>query len=109
MAIDIEQKIEKWKNKLLDLGKRNRLLNYKETKRSSLQILKPDCVSLWKTFVQDEKPLEFPYFDEFSNELFDEYSYSVETNQTIKEMQKTLRSLRIYYVYYLKTQRVLEI
>lgn len=94
MAIDIEIKIEKWKNKLLDLGKKNRLLNYKETKRSSLQILKPDCVSLWKTFVQDEKPLEFPYFDEFSNELFDEYSYSVETNQTIKEMQKTLRSLR---------------
>lgn len=94
MAIDIEFKIEKWKNKLLDLGKRNRLLNYKETKRSSLQILKPDCVSLWKTFVQDEKSLEFPYFDEFSNDLFDEYSYSVETNQTIKEMQKTLRSLR---------------
>ncbi len=94
MAIDIELKIEKWKNKLLDLGKRNRLLNYKETKRSSLQILKPNCVSLWKTFVQDEKPLQFPYFDEFSNDLFDEYSYNVETNQTIKEMQKTLRSLR---------------
>lgn len=94
MAIDIELKIEKWKNKLLDLGKRNRLLNYKETKRSSLQILNPDCVSLWKTFVQDEKLLEFPYFDEFSNNLFDDYSYSVETNQTIKEMQKTLRSLR---------------
>jgi len=94
MIIDIELKIEKWKSKLLDLGKKNRLLNYKETKRSSLQILKPDCASLWKTFVHDEKSLEFPYFDEFSNDLFDEYSYSVETNQTIKEMQKTLRSLR---------------
>jgi very-short-patch-repair endonuclease len=78
---------------LLDLGKRNRLLNYKETKRSSLQILTPDCISLWKSFVQDEKPLEFPYYDEFSIEL-EESSYSVQTNQTIKEMQKTLRSLR---------------
>jgi very-short-patch-repair endonuclease len=93
MIINIESKITVWKNKLLDLGKRNRLLNYKETKRSSLQILAPDCISLWKSFVQDEKPLEFPYYDEFSIEL-EESSYSVQTNQTIKEMQKTLRSLR---------------
>jgi len=93
MIINIDHKIDIWKNKLLDLGKRNRLLNYKETKRSSLQILKPDCISLWKSFVQDEKPLEFPYYDEFSIEL-EESLYSVRTNQTIKEMQKTLRSLR---------------
>ncbi|MDR1562303.1 MAG: DUF4011 domain-containing protein, partial [Dysgonamonadaceae bacterium] len=53
MNINIEHKITVWKTKLLDLGKRNRLLNYKETKRSSLQILTPDCISLWKSFVQD--------------------------------------------------------
>lgn len=94
MAIDIELKIENWKNKLLDLGKRNRLLNYRVTKRSSLQIFIPDCFSLWKTFVEDEKSLELPYFDDFSNEILDEDSYNVKTNQTIKEMQKTLRSLR---------------
>lgn len=94
MTIDVEYKIEKWKNKLLDLGKRNRLLNYKETKRSSLQIVKPDFFSLWKSFVQDEKPLEFPFHDEFATFLFEELSYSVETNQTIREMQKTLKVLR---------------
>ena len=60
MIVNIEQKIEKWKNKLLDLGKRNRLLNYRETKRSNLQILSPDCISLWNSFVKNEKPLEFP-------------------------------------------------
>ena len=59
-----------------------------------MQILKPDCISLWKSFVQDEKLLEFPYYDEFSTDLFEVSSYIVETNQTIKEMQKTLRSLR---------------
>jgi very-short-patch-repair endonuclease len=94
MRINLERKINAWKNKLLDLGKRNRLLNYKETKRSSLQISTPDCISLWKHFVQDEKTLEFPYYDEFSNDLFEETTHSVKTNQTIKEMQKTLRSLR---------------
>ena len=56
MAIKIEQKIEKWKNKLLDLGKKNRLLNYRETKRSSLQISSIDCFSLWNLFVKDETP-----------------------------------------------------
>ena len=94
MTVDIERKIEVWKNKLLDLGKRNRLLNYKETKRSSLQILTPDCISLWKSFVMDEKPVEFPYCDEFSTDLVEESSCGVETNQTVKEMQKTLRNLR---------------
>jgi len=93
MIVDIEKKIEKWKNKLLDLGKRNRLLNYKETKRSSLQILYPDSFSLWKSFVKNEKPLEFPYFDEFAIE-YEPTSYGVHTNQSVKEMQKTLRSLR---------------
>jgi hypothetical protein len=91
---------EKWKNKLLDLGKRNRLLYYRETKRSSLQILTPDCASLWKSFVQNEKPLVFPYYDEladydeFSENLPEKTVYSVETNQNITDMQKTLRYLR---------------
>ncbi|MDR1895290.1 MAG: DUF4011 domain-containing protein [Prevotellaceae bacterium] len=91
MIINIEQKVETWKNKLLDLGKRNRLLNYRETKRSDLSISTPDCITLWNSFVKNEKPLEFPYYDEYSIEL---ESYAVQTNQSIKEMQKTLRNLR---------------
>jgi len=93
MTISVEHKIEKWKNKLLDLGKRNRLLNYRETKRSSLQILSPNCTTLWDSFVKDEKPLEFPYYDEYSIE-FEQSLYGIETNQNIKEMQRTLRTLR---------------
>jgi hypothetical protein len=36
-----EQYIEKWKKRLLDLGKRNKLIAYHETKRSSLKITLP--------------------------------------------------------------------
>ena len=61
-AIDL--KLEAWKNKLLDLGKRNRLINYKETKRSSLKIIKPDILNLWQDFVVNERTIEFPFFDE---------------------------------------------
>ena len=95
----IDYRIEAWKNKLLDLGKRNRLLNYRDTKRSNLRIKKPTIFELWGSLIEKEETLEFPYFDDDqlsiaeSNE--DEgFEAIVITNQTIKEQQKTLRSLR---------------
>ncbi len=45
MTVNIENKIEIWQNKLLDLGKRNKLLNYRETKRSTLRIITPEIYS----------------------------------------------------------------
>ncbi|MEG1473588.1 MAG: DUF4011 domain-containing protein, partial [Christensenella sp.] len=101
---NLDQKLEIWKNKLLDLGKRNRLLNYRDTKRSNLRIKTPSIFDLWNSFVVSEKSLEFDYFDDEKASLFeanDEQetqentgSRSVITNQTIKEQQKTLRNLR---------------
>ena len=95
---NIDVKLAAWKNKLLDLGKRNKLINYKDTKRSSLRITTPQIYELWSDFVINEKPLEFPYVDEdqmnLAEVLENETLYSVVTNQPIKEQQKTLRSLR---------------
>ena len=62
MAVNIENKIEIWQNKLLDLGKRNKLLNYRETKRSTLRITTPKIYEFWDSFVKNEKPLEFPFY-----------------------------------------------
>ncbi len=56
----IDMKIEKWKNKLLDLGKRNRLINYKETTRSTLAISEPDIFELFDQLVNQERKLSFP-------------------------------------------------
>lgn len=100
--VTIDEKIEIWKNKLLDLGKRNRLLNYREVKRSSLRIEKPSIFELWKRFVVEEKPLQFPYYDDDEDNqlqlLQDSESasneFSVVTNQPVAEQQKTLRNLR---------------
>ena len=95
--IDVDAKIETWKNKLLDLGKRNRLLNYRETKRSSLSILSPQCFELYSSFVQNEQPLVFPNITEESNiddEDEEETFYQIKTNQSPKETQRTLKSLR---------------
>lgn len=96
-VIDVNAKIEAWKNKLLDLGKRNRLLNYRETKRSSLKILSPECFELYRSFVQEEKPLIFPNITDISEsdeENEEEYYYPIKTNQSPKETQRTLKSLR---------------
>ena len=55
-----DAKYESWKNKLLDLGKRNKLLNYKETKSSTLRITYPNYGDLYETFVKNENELVFP-------------------------------------------------
>ncbi len=95
---DVNVKIEVWKNKLLDLGKRNRLMNYRETKRSSLQILTPACFDLYQSFVQEEQPLIFPNLSDSSETGEDddeeEIYYPIKTNQSPKETQRTLKSLR---------------
>ncbi|RNC29234.1 MAG: ATP-dependent RecD-like DNA helicase [Candidatus Dichloromethanomonas elyunquensis] len=96
---NIDQKLEAWKNKLLDLGKRNRLLNYRDSKRSNLRIQKPSIFELWNSFVVNENPIKFPYYDEdqislLSNEQEIGLERNVMTNQTIKDQQKTLRNLR---------------
>ena len=51
MALGVKKKVDVWKNKLLDLGKKNRLINYLETKRSTLSIIQPEIFTLWESTV----------------------------------------------------------
>ena len=100
--VNMDMKLNTWKNKLLDMGKRNRLLNYRDTRRSNLRIKLPGIYDLWDSFVVNEHSLEFPFVDEEqqlsleeeSGDSITETSGSVQTNQPIKEQQRTLRNLR---------------
>ena len=92
--VNIDTKYEVWKNKLLDLGKRNRLLNYRDTARSNVKIEYPDCSTLWDMFVKNETPLVFPFETEDSEEYENEFEANVETNKNISDLQKALRNLR---------------
>ena len=49
--INMESKLNDWKNKLLDMGKRNQLLNYRDTCNSNLKIQSPKIYELWDSFV----------------------------------------------------------
>ncbi|WP_059041933.1 DUF4011 domain-containing protein [Paenibacillus rubinfantis] len=97
-AIDV--RIDKWKKRLLDLGKKNRLINYRETKRSNIKIVSPDLAELFRLLVVNESALEFPFpyeeLEDEDDEATEPYTSlgDIQTNQSIKEQQKTLRNLR---------------
>jgi very-short-patch-repair endonuclease len=96
----IDQSIEIWKKRLLDLGKRNRLINYRETKRSNIKILSPSIDELYTRLVIDEEHLAFSYADEMVSEDVDGDGKGItvygdlQTDRNISEQQKTLRNLR---------------
>lgn len=110
--MDFKVKFDYWKNSLLDLGKRNKLINFKETKRSTITIDSPDMYSLWDRVVNNEEIISFPsYFESFDidhddeiNRDFDEeikigesytfFNSDIQTNQTVKELQQTLRNIK---------------
>src|SRR5256885_14649123 len=51
-----------WKEHLLDLSARNRLLNFRPTKVSTIQITAPDVTGLFRRLVMTEKSLKFPLY-----------------------------------------------
>ncbi|MBR3627824.1 MAG: DUF4011 domain-containing protein [Elusimicrobia bacterium] len=56
---NIEKRIFKWKEKLIDLSKRNRLLNFKFSKSSTLRIIDEQPPEIYKALVQELHNLEF--------------------------------------------------
>ncbi|KAF0196951.1 MAG: superfamily I DNA/RNA helicase [Bacillota bacterium] len=102
--MDITTKLEGWKHRLLDLGKRNRMLYYKPTKRSSLQLLEPDAYKIFDRLVVEERTLEIVNSTLTQVELFPEESSSklallkqgqVQPSQEGAELGKTLYQLRL--------------
>lgn len=97
---NIEDKIDRWKKRLLDLNKRNRLINFHETKRSNVGITSPKFDELYKRLVQDEDELSFPFpLKTTYDENGEEHNISVQdgdlqTNKSLNDQQKTLKVLR---------------
>ena len=43
----LDKKFGYWQNQLLDLGKRNKMINYRETKRATLKLVEPEFEELF--------------------------------------------------------------
>lgn len=103
------KKIEHWKNQLLDTGKRNKMINYRETSRATLKIVEPDLDVLFENYVSNENELTFQYpIDKDSDirtysilRLLDKlsrpihvYQGDIKVSSTYQESRKTLKNLR---------------
>ena len=99
MGQKLHNRIETWKKLLLDLGKRNRLINFKEGKRSCVKLTTP-YEKIFEQVVVRENDLKFPYSKKvLVNDEGEEVHETIipgdiETNRTISELQKTLKALR---------------
>ena len=105
----IDNKIKYWQNQLLDLGKRNKMISFKETKRATLRIVEPDFNSFYNRFLIKEEELTFQRpIDKESDirmysilSLMDSLSVPIDiqqgdikTNLSYEETVKTLKNLR---------------
>lgn len=105
----LDKKIKTWEDQLLDLGKRNKMISFRESKRSTLKILKPSFEELYQQIVVDEKELTFQKAIDRDSDvrvysilsLLDKLSCPMEVNVgdiraegTLPEIKKTLKHLR---------------
>lgn len=105
----LAQKAAYWERELLDMSKRNRMLHFRETKRSSLEITKPDFFDLYQQIVKNEKSLSFQRpigrdtdpraysllrLMELAGAPVDVVRGDIHTSQRIRDQMLTLRSLR---------------
>lgn len=98
--MNLEDRLNDWKKKLLDLGKRNTLINFKLNSKSVLRLTQPSMKKLWEQVVNEEKEIKFPYlylddFEEDFEESLGNFQFGdVFTNREQKYAQRVLRSLR---------------
>ncbi len=55
----LDKKLEYWEHQLLDLGKRNKMINYRETKRTTIKLVEPSFGELYKRLAINEETLTF--------------------------------------------------
>lgn len=105
----LDRKIKIWEDQLLDLGKRNKMISFRESSRATLKILHPSFDELYQQIVVDEKELTFQKAIDRDSDvrvysilsLLDKLSCPMEVNVgdiraegTLPEIKKTLKHLR---------------
>lgn len=56
---NLDLKIKHWQDQLLDLGRRNKMIAFRDTRRSTLRILTPEFEELYRRIVTEEDELTF--------------------------------------------------
>lgn len=110
MAVDLlSRKLEYWEHQLLDLGKRNKMINYRETKRTTIKLVEPSFGELFNRLAINEETLTFQRSVDRETDirvfsilsLLENLSASlpvtigdIKTEGSVLERQRTLKNLR---------------
>lgn len=104
-----EKKFSAWKHGLLDIGGRNRMINFKKTSRTTLRITEPSMEDLYRRIAVNEESISFKRRVDTSSDarltglffIMDKVSAPVEltkgeigSDRPTDEMDLTLRNLR---------------
>ena len=84
-----------WKNKLLDLSKKNNLINYKDTKSTTLEIVFPNFFDSFNRLSSYNTTPIFSVPDDKINDIFDEESNVINKDLFIKKYAHRLSSSQI--------------
>jgi very-short-patch-repair endonuclease len=68
----VQDKLQYWAAHLRDMGRRNRLLFFKDTKTSSVVISEPDALEIFDRLVVNSRPIYAPLPQNEQKSLFDE-------------------------------------
>ncbi|MFI3174661.1 MAG: DUF4011 domain-containing protein, partial [Bacillota bacterium] len=104
MLLDIDSKIENWKNKLLDSDLWESCLHLEEETTSALYITKPSMIEIYKKLVLSEKKLTFSstnqpvinaglYENPIAEVEYNVVSGDLSTNQDLQEQLAILKSM----------------
>ncbi len=86
-------KLNKWADLLLDTGKRNNLINFKDTKMGTVEVVSPGFDNL---FSKAEHSARFEVYDpELYDEEDDEIEETVEEDESLKDEQEEFGEKRI--------------
>lgn len=106
----VEQKVEIWKKSLLDLTRRSRLVYFKSSKTSTVQITNPSPNEIFRRLVEDEEELTFARAIRAVPDLYEdeggeskpnveekEIPGNLSTNSKVGELQSQLYRLRRHW------------
>jgi len=67
MSKTVEKRLDHWKSKLIDLSKRNKMINFRPTKRTSIHIIDELPTEIFQKVIVHRIPLDFLDFQSWEN------------------------------------------
>lgn len=98
-------KLDKWEDRLLDLGKRNKLINYKDSKVNTLEVVFPSVQSVYSIFTGEKPSLSVVDIDDMVKKNHLEKSLTRDIASNLTELKNNQIALLNRYT---PTQKVLK-